>query len=237
MSNTKIVTVESFRPLACCWTTNRLKMEFMRYSPKQRPAPACWILTVFLLSSVAFSSENTAWGQRFLPRESAQPAVTQNGLRSTLKPIVQVVRRPVYPTITPNSQLNSQATSTLPPWRAASPTMVNPPLISSAQSPASQAPNWTTTDLGTLPATESRLLPSVNPATIVSSTGNNSAIPNLSAGNGKWYPYVIARGSDRDRIKEMPIEQRPNRPFHFYGNTVRRNLNRSTTTSRRFLQR
>ena len=37
-----------------------------------------------------------------------------------------------------------------------------------------------------------------------------------------WYPYAIARGQDRVVIENTPMELRPNRPFHFYGNTVRR---------------
>jgi hypothetical protein len=41
--------------------------------------------------------------------------------------------------------------------------------------------------------------------------------------NTQRYPYVIARGADRQVIQNTPIEQRPNRPLHFYGNFVRRN--------------
>jgi hypothetical protein len=41
------------------------------------------------------------------------------------------------------------------------------------------------------------------------------------AANG-WSPVVIARGSYRAQLQSMPIESRPNRPFHFYGNAVRR---------------
>jgi hypothetical protein len=37
-----------------------------------------------------------------------------------------------------------------------------------------------------------------------------------------WYPYVIARGEDRALIQSMPMEMRPNRPLHFWGNSVRR---------------
>jgi hypothetical protein len=37
-----------------------------------------------------------------------------------------------------------------------------------------------------------------------------------------WYPYMIARGGDRAVIENTPILERPYRPFHFYGNTVRR---------------
>ncbi len=36
------------------------------------------------------------------------------------------------------------------------------------------------------------------------------------------YPYVIARPADRTWIRQMPIEYRPNRPMHFWGNNVRR---------------
>jgi len=37
-----------------------------------------------------------------------------------------------------------------------------------------------------------------------------------------WYPYVVARPADRYWIRETPIEQRPNRPLHFWGNSRRR---------------
>ena len=38
-----------------------------------------------------------------------------------------------------------------------------------------------------------------------------------------WSPVVIPTGAYREAIKSMPIELRPYRPFHFYGNTIRRN--------------
>lgn len=38
-----------------------------------------------------------------------------------------------------------------------------------------------------------------------------------------WSPIVIPRGEYREYIKAMPIEDRPYRPLHFYGNTIRRN--------------
>jgi|GEM_PF-1380788 len=47
------------------------------------------------------------------------------------------------------------------------------------------------------------------------------AIGTLAA-EPSWDSRVIKRGADRDRINSMPIEDRPNRPLHFYGNTVRR---------------
>jgi hypothetical protein len=42
----------------------------------------------------------------------------------------------------------------------------------------------------------------------------------------EWYPYVLARGNDRSEIKNTHINDRPYRPFHFYGNAVRRNFYR-----------
>ncbi len=39
----------------------------------------------------------------------------------------------------------------------------------------------------------------------------------------EWYPRVVARGADRAKIKNTPMNDRPYRPMHFYGNTVRRN--------------
>ena len=33
---------------------------------------------------------------------------------------------------------------------------------------------------------------------------------------------VIVFGDEREKIENTPIEQRPNRPLHFYGNTIRR---------------
>ena len=38
----------------------------------------------------------------------------------------------------------------------------------------------------------------------------------------KYYPYTIARPEDRTWIRNLPMEHRPNRPLHFYGNRVRR---------------
>ena len=37
-----------------------------------------------------------------------------------------------------------------------------------------------------------------------------------------WRPYVVATGQTRVVIENTPIELRPYRPFHFYGNAVRR---------------
>lgn len=44
-----------------------------------------------------------------------------------------------------------------------------------------------------------------------------------------WYPYVIARGYDRAVIQSTPMTQRPYRPMHIYGNTVRRSYYRGNS--------
>ena len=52
-----------------------------------------------------------------------------------------------------------------------------------------------------------------------------------SAQQPSWSPVVIARGAYRQQIKSLPIEMRPNRPFHFYGNAIRREHYRSTSSA------
>ncbi len=52
-----------------------------------------------------------------------------------------------------------------------------------------------------------------------------------------YYPYVIALPEDRQWIRNTPIELRPTRPLHFYGNRVRQSYtvgptNRNLPTSR-----
>ena len=49
-----------------------------------------------------------------------------------------------------------------------------------------------------------------------------------SASEPGWSPVVIARGDYREEIKSIPMEMRPYRPLHFYGNTVRRSYYRGT---------
>jgi hypothetical protein len=44
-------------------------------------------------------------------------------------------------------------------------------------------------------------------------------------------PRVVTFGSERDQIKSTPIEKRPNRPLHVYGNSVRRRHARSTPST------
>ena len=48
-----------------------------------------------------------------------------------------------------------------------------------------------------------------------------------NAADPGWSPVIIASGEYRQRLQSTPIEMRPYRPFHFYGNTVRRRHHRS----------
>ena len=45
-----------------------------------------------------------------------------------------------------------------------------------------------------------------------------------------WSPVIIATGQYRQQIKSLPIEQRPYRPFHFYGNSIRRSYHGGAPT-------
>src|SRR5271157_4883142 len=47
-----------------------------------------------------------------------------------------------------------------------------------------------------------------------------------------WLGVVVARGELKQWIDSTPIVDRPNRPFHFYGNTVRREYYRGTALPR-----
>ena len=46
--------------------------------------------------------------------------------------------------------------------------------------------------------------------------------PRPYAQEPSWQPNVVATGQTRLVIENTPIEFRPYRPFHFYGNAVRR---------------
>lgn len=50
----------------------------------------------------------------------------------------------------------------------------------------------------------------------------------LTAAEPGWSPVIVARGDYRAALQSLPIEQRPYRPLHFYGNTVRRMHYRGT---------
>jgi hypothetical protein len=60
-----------------------------------------------------------------------------------------------------------------------------------------------------------------------------SPASSFAADNGTgWLGVVVARGELKQEIESTPILERPNRPFHFYGNTVRRRYYRGTAAPR-----
>lgn len=52
-----------------------------------------------------------------------------------------------------------------------------------------------------------------------------AAIPTLAAES----PVFVAQNLTRSQIRSLPIEARPNRPIHIYGNAVRRRYHRAAT--------
>ena len=65
------------------------------------------------------------------------------------------------------------------------------------------------------------LFASPNAASAASPDSASACSPATSNEPG-WLGVVIARGELKQWIDSTPIVDRPNRPFHFYGNTVRR---------------
>jgi len=51
----------------------------------------------------------------------------------------------------------------------------------------------------------------------------------VDAASARIEPQIIARGENREQVQNTPILERPNRPLHVYGNTVRRRHHRSVS--------
>ncbi len=49
---------------------------------------------------------------------------------------------------------------------------------------------------------------------------------------GSFDPRIVTFGPAREQLKSTPITQRPNRPLHVYGNTVRRRHRRTVPAQR-----
>lgn len=77
----------------------------------------------------------------------------------------------------------------------------------------------------TTPATDSSWLVDTRAQAVRPLDGNGRPQAGVEPG---WSPVVIARGEFREQVRSLPIEQRPYRPLHFYGNTVRRLRYRGT---------
>ena len=75
----------------------------------------------------------------------------------------------------------------------------------------------------------------VSLAAFIVAAGLVLAAPSVASAESNepgWLGVVVARGDLKQWIDSTPIVDRPNRPFHFYGNTVRRQYYRGTSAPR-----
>ncbi|MFN9369331.1 MAG: hypothetical protein ACK6CT_11300 [Planctomycetia bacterium] len=64
---------------------------------------------------------------------------------------------------------------------------------------------------------------------IVAALGLAALLPGSAEAAGSGFdPRVVMMGEAREQLKATPIEARPYRPLHVYGNTVRRRHSRGT---------
>ena len=61
---------------------------------------------------------------------------------------------------------------------------------------------------------------------------NSASADSASSNEPGWLGVVVARGELKKWIDSTPIVDRPNRPFHFYGNAVRREYYRGSAAPR-----
>ncbi|MEL7498510.1 MAG: hypothetical protein AAFN77_12935 [Planctomycetota bacterium] len=82
----------------------------------------------------------------------------------------------------------------------------------------------------TLPSSDRLTISSRRVQTLpVARTAAKPSAPILVPANSSVYSFQrdgIPSLEQRRQLRAMPIEQRPYRPFHFYGNTVRRRMRR-----------
>ena len=61
-------------------------------------------------------------------------------------------------------------------------------------------------------------------------------VPSAVASDAGFDPRVITFGESREQIKNTPITDRPYRPLHIYGNSVRRRHSRAPSGGQRMVQ-
>lgn len=62
--------------------------------------------------------------------------------------------------------------------------------------------------------------------TVIAALSVSLPEPARAASQTGFDPRIVTFGPEREQIKSIPIEQRPNRPLHVYGNSVRRRMHR-----------
>lgn len=66
-------------------------------------------------------------------------------------------------------------------------------------------------------------------AVLMALVAATAMLPDARARESNFDPRVVTFGETREKIKATPIEKRPNRPLHVYGNSVRRRHTRSAS--------
>lgn len=74
---------------------------------------------------------------------------------------------------------------------------------------------------------------------VIAAVASAALVPILpaNAATSGFDPRIVTFGESREQIQNTPILQRPNRPLHVYGNTVRRRHSRGGETPRAGSQR
>jgi hypothetical protein len=62
--------------------------------------------------------------------------------------------------------------------------------------------------------------------TVIAALAVSLPEPARAASQTGFDPRVVAFGAEREQIKSTPIEKRPYRPLHVYGNSIRRRQTR-----------
>jgi hypothetical protein len=80
-----------------------------------------------------------------------------------------------------------------------------------------------------------RISPAIMRTIVIAALTAAVFVPTASvdASSTGFDPRVIVLGDERDQIKNTPIEARPYRPLHVYGNTVRRRHGKGLITTPR----
>lgn len=106
----------------------------------------------------------------------------------------------------------------------------DPPTIAKAAATIIESPAAESSAAGSVSAESARATAAAAEAQAVPVPTRSSqvGVPYKSHGEPGWVHGVIRVGEERDAIKSLPMTERPYRPLHFYGNTVRRMHYRGT---------
>ena len=81
--------------------------------------------------------------------------------------------------------------------------------------------------------TSNKVSPAMRTVVLAALLATTVASAPVEAAGTAFDPRIVTFGDSRDEIKSTPITQRPNRPLHVYGNSVRRRHHRSVAVPTR----